>query len=92
MTPSKHESEVDASVLFFGDIRFIRDTVINTLDVTGPIDGFGELLRWAIAILEYEVVIARLRGKTTVVQDRMTVSAAIDRADHLRTIYGLYYV
>jgi len=87
--PTEHV--IDASGLYFADIRFLRETVMSTFDITGPIDGFGELLRWAITILEYEVAIARMRGKYKVIENRLTLSAAIDRAEHLRWIYGMYY-
>ena len=82
---------LDASPLFFGDIRFVRDIITATLDVTGPIDGFGQCLRYAISIPEREVAIAKARGKATVIDNRLTLAAAIDRAEHLQTIHDCYY-
>lgn len=82
---------IDASPLFFEDIRLVRDTISATLGVTGPIDGFGQLLRHTITELKCDVAIARAQGKAMVIDNQLTLSAAIDRAEHLRSIYDLYY-
>ncbi len=90
MSDSTAGQALDASPLIFGDIRFVRDKICEALDVSGSIKGFEQLLDIVVTELEADVAIARAQGKGTVMNGRLTLSAAIDRAEHLRTIRGMF--
>lgn len=77
------EMPLDASPLVFADIRFVRETVCNKVEKFGRLEGFEELLDWVISVLETDVAIARASGKASVMDGRLTLSAAVDRAEHL---------
>lgn len=74
---------IDLSPLYFADIRFVRNTLCGKTDNEGAIKGLCELLDWVIVDLETAVAIAQASGKKTILDGRLTVSAAIDRAEHL---------
>lgn len=87
-TPNQ-ESSIDASPLFFGDIRFVRETLCGKLQDAGAIKGLEDLLDIAVGILETDVAIARAQGKSSIMRGRLSLSSAIDRAEHLNAMKAM---
>ena len=89
MSDAPKEKSLDGSPLIFADIRFVRETLCGKLEHEGAIAGMEELLDWVVSVLESDVAIAKAQGRTTVMDGRLTLSSAIDRAEHLTTIKEL---
>ena len=89
MTESPEGKPWDVSPLIFADIRFVRETLCGKSEHEGTIAGIEQLLDWVVSVLESDVAIAKAQGRTTVMDGRLTLSSAIDRAEHLTSIKGM---